>query len=485
MMQGKALIIGNGFINGIELSTVFKNQELNLELVHVRTAKEGLEVLDEDTEFRAIILMGRHPDMELTELIQRIKEKTSLPVIVVNNEMDKETMFRILDMGAYAWQNDKRHIEALPLIVQCAITKYELESERTEKEKLISESRRQWMAIFDGITDFIFVTDDKYNIVKINQALASYFKKTPRELIGEKCYQLFKCDPDTCKISTALPSETSQTYETTMDGRIYQVSLYHLYDRIPLIIHYMKDITELIRLKNQLYHAEKLTSLGLLVSGVAHEINNPLTGVIAYAELLMMKTGDENIKNELKKILQSADRCKRIVENLLTFSRQREPVKSLESINSIIERAIDLRAYWLRASNIEVIKDFGEAPSLLVDAQQMQQVILNILLNAEQAILEAKRKKGQIMFTTRYIPKSQRIRITITDNGTGIPEENLSKIFDPFFTTKPVGIGTGLGLSISHGIVTEHGGIIWADNPPQGGARITIELPVKTEKGGS
>ncbi|MFN3740610.1 MAG: sensor histidine kinase [Thermodesulfovibrionales bacterium] len=99
--------------------------------------------------------------------------------------------------------------------------------------------------------------------------------------------------------------------------------------------------------------------------------------------------------------------------------------------------------------------------------------------------MEAERKKGQILFTTRYIPESQKIIITITDNGTGIPEENLSKIFDPFFTTKPVGIGTGLGLSISHGIVTEHGGIIRADNSPQGGAMITIELPVKTQKGGS
>lgn len=482
-MEGKALVIGNGLINDIDLRRVFKRQDVNLELVHIRTAKEGLELLDSPGEFRAILLMGRH-DMELTELIQRIKERSSLPVIVVNNEINKDTMSRILDMGAYAWQNDQRHIEALPLIVQCAITKYELEKERNEKEKIIAESRRQWMAVFDGITDFIFVIDDKYNIVKINQALASYFKKTPKELIGKKCFELFSCDLQMCRTKIAPLSGLSGTYEKTFGDRIYQVSIYHLFDKIPLTIHYMKDITELARLKKQLYHAEKLTSLGLLVSGVAHEINNPLTGVIAYTELLMMKTEEGPLKNELKKILQSAERCKRIVENLLTFSRQREPVKSLESINSIIERAIELRGYWLKSSNIEVIKDFGETPSLLVDAQQMQQVILNILLNAEQAITEAGRKKGKITFTTRYIPETQRIIITVTDNGTGIPEENLSKIFDPFFTTKPVGIGTGLGLSISHGIVAEHGGIIWADNSPEGGAVITIELPVKTQKGG-
>lgn len=482
-MRGKALVFIDGSVNGIDLNPVFKKQGIELELVPVSTVEECLNFLDKD-QFRAVLLMGIPQDIEIKDLIYKIKEKSIIPVIVVSNDVNKDTAYEILDMGAYIWQKDQRHIEALPLIVQCAMTKNELEIERNEKEKIIAESRRQWMAIFDGITDFIYVVDDKYNIVKINQALASYFKKKPKELIGQKCYDLFKCSIEECKTRIALSSGFSGTYEKTFDERVYQVSVYHFFDRIPLTIHYMKDITELTRLKKQLYHAEKLTSLGILVSGVAHEINNPLTGVIAYTELLMMKTEEGPLKNELKKILQSAERCKRIVENLLTFSRQKEPMRSLESINSIIERAIDLRGYWLKSSNIEIIKDFGEIPSVLVDSQQMQQVILNILLNAEQAIMEAKRKKGKIIFTTRYIPETHRIKIKVTDNGTGIPEENLSKIFDPFFTTKPVGIGTGLGLSISHGIVAEHGGIIWAENSPEGGAVLNIEIPVKTLRGG-
>lgn len=246
-MQGKALIIGNDFINDSDLRRIFKKQDVNLELIHIHTAKEALEFLDKNIELRAILLMGRHLDMELTEFIQRIKERSSLPVIVVNNEISKDTMARILDMGAYTWQNDQRHIEALPLIVQCAITKYELEKEKTEKEKIIAESRRQWIAMFDGITDFIFVIDDKYNIVKTNQALASYFKKTPKELIGKKCYELFSCDPENCKTKIALSSGLSGTYEKNLGDRIYQVSIYHFFDKIDLTIHYMKDITELVK----------------------------------------------------------------------------------------------------------------------------------------------------------------------------------------------------------------------------------------------
>jgi len=483
-MEAKALVIGNGELNREELKRIFKRQEVELELHLVPDTEKGIELLEKKGQFRAVILTEA-PGIEIQEVIQRVRERAgSLPVIVISRNMDKDLQMEILNSGAYIWQRDERHMEALPLIVQCAITKHDLEKERKEKEDIIAESRRQWMAIFDGITDFIFVIDDKFNIVKINQALASHFGKTPKEMVGEKCYNLFNCNPETCKARIALSTGLSGTYEKTLGDRVYQVTIYPLNDRIPLTIHYMKDITEIVRLRKQLYHAEKLSSLGLLVSGVAHEINNPLTGVIAYTELLLMKTEEGPVKKELQKILQSAERCKRIVENLLTFSRQKEPVRSLESINNIIDRAIDLRAYWLKSNNISVIKDYGETPSLFVDAQQIQQVILNILLNAEQAIEEANRKDGKITFFTRYLPEEHKVLIKVIDNGPGIPEENLTRIFDPFFTTKPVGIGTGLGLSICHGIVTEHGGHIWAENAPEGGAVLNIELPVKDPKGG-
>ncbi|MEW6417002.1 MAG: ATP-binding protein [Nitrospirota bacterium] len=236
---------------------------------------------------------------------------------------------------------------------------------------------------------------------------------------------------------------------------------------------------ELINMKEQLYHSYKLASLGLLVSGVVHEINNPLTGIITYTELLMMKVMNEEIKRDLKKILNSAERCKKIIENLLTFSRERTPSKSLESINDLIDRTIDLRIYWLRKNNIEIVKEYGEIPTILVDSQQLQLTILNIILNAEQAIGLQNTDNGMITFKTSFDKENQKLIIKISDNGPGIPQDIISKIFDPFFTTKPAGTGTGLGLSISHGIIAEHGGNIGAESSEGKGATFFIELPQK------
>jgi signal transduction histidine kinase len=272
-----------------------------------------------------------------------------------------------------------------------------------------------------------------------------------------------------------------RTYEKKIDDDIYQISIFPLQENGRfLTIHVLKNITEVRRLKDQLYHADKLASIGLLVSGVAHEINNPLTGTIAYTELLALKFTDGETRAELKKILDSAERCKKIVDNLLTFSRQRAPSRSLESINDIIDRAIGLRIYWLRANAIEIIRDYDPATTVFVDAQQIQQVVLNLLLNAEQAIRESGEAHGKIVFRTRSDKKRRRVIVTVSDNGPGIPQQIAAKIFDPFYSTKPVGEGTGLGLSISHGIITEHGGTIWFENNEGGGSAFWFELPTGT-----
>jgi signal transduction histidine kinase len=243
----------------------------------------------------------------------------------------------------------------------------------------------------------------------------------------------------------------------------------------------MKNITETKKLKNLLYHSDKLASLGLLVGGVAHEINNPLTGIIGYAELLKIKPHPGDIDAELNKILEGAERCRKIVENLLTFSRQKAPAKNVASINSILDKTIDLRSYWIRTNAIEIVREYGEPSTVFADAQQIQLVILNILLNAEQAINETGRTKGRIVFNTQYDPETRQIMIRISDNGAGISQDKLPKIFNPFYTTKPVGTGTGLGLSISHSIVTEHGGKIWVESVEGKGSTLALTLPTSAD----
>src|SRR5512147_164778 len=199
-----------------------------------------------------------------------------------------------------------------------------------ENMEAILRSQKQWMSIIDAITDYIFAIDRDRTLVKVNKAFAAKIGRHPRDVVGRKIDEIYGLEaPDDEALRAVRESGAPRTYEKKTGDAIYQTSVFPLFEKDrTLTIHVMKDVTEVRRLKDQLYHSDKLASIGLLVSGVAHEINNPLTGTIAYTELLDMKVTDENIRAELKKILDSAERCKKIVDNLLNFSRQRAPMKS-------------------------------------------------------------------------------------------------------------------------------------------------------------
>ncbi len=405
-----------------------------------------------------------------------------VPVIMMLPRIDEDTVLQMLRAGAFECVASDA-VETYPGAARRAITRFKTARHYEEQyTEVIPRSQKQWMSIIDAITDYIFVLDNEQTLVKVNHAFAEAIGRHPREIVGNRLADVFDLDIPSESVSTAvLEDGTPRTYEKKIGDLFYQISVFPwMEDDRSLTIHVIKNITEVRRLKDLLYHAEKLASIGLLVSGVAHEINNPLTGTIAYTELLSMKVTDENIKAELKKILDSAERCKKIVDNLLTFSRQRTPSKSLESINDIIDRAIDLRSYWLKSHNIQIVREYDPISTVFVDSQQIQQVVLNLLLNAEQAIAGSGQTKGVITFRTRSNKESHCVSIQVIDSGPGVPLKVASKIFDPFFTTKPVDVGAGLGLSISHGIIAEHGGTIAFHNAEGGGAVFTIELPTGT-----
>lgn len=226
----------------------------------------------------------------------------------------------------------------------------------------------------------------------------------------------------------------------------------------------------------QLIQSEKLSAVGEFVSGVAHELNNPLTSVIGFAELLKEVDLHPKHRSYLHYIVKSTERCHKIVQGLLSFARQHPPERSLLNINDLVSGVLEILAYEMRTSNIEVQREFdSNLPKILGDSHQFQQVILNILNNARQAI-ESHTGSGLIRITTEA--SDSHVRLIIEDSGPGIPAENLPKVFDPFFTTKPVGKGTGLGLSLCYGIITEHGGTISAHSLAGKGATFIIELPV-------
>ena len=229
-------------------------------------------------------------------------------------------------------------------------------------------------------------------------------------------------------------------------------------------------------LRSRLPQAEKMAALGQLVSGIAHELNNPLTSILGYAQLLR---GHTSGSEEVQRIFDEAQRAGAIVRNLLLFARDERPERRRVDVNDVVKQTVALRDYVYRVENIRLALELEpDLPLVLADSHQLQQVVLNLLMNAEQA-LEHSRGHGLIRVRTRSARHKgqQRIHLEIHDSGPGIPREILPRIFDPFFTTKPAGVGTGLGLSIVYSIAQDHGGEVCVESEPGHGATFIVELP--------
>ena len=237
-----------------------------------------------------------------------------------------------------------------------------------------------------------------------------------------------------------------------------------------------RDITQVKRLQQQLIMQDRLASIGQLVSGVAHELNNPLTSVIGFSELLLQRELPDDIKADLKIVNDEAKRTSLIVKNLLTFARQQPQDKRAVDINEPIKTVLQLRDHEQSINNIVVSTHFApDLPQIVGNSSQLQQVFFNIVTNAEQAMLET-HNKGTLTVTTKQI--GNLVRASFADDGPGISRENMTRLFSPFFTTKEPGKGTGLGLSICQGIVNEHNGKIWAESEQGKGATFIVELPI-------
>jgi PAS domain S-box-containing protein len=238
----------------------------------------------------------------------------------------------------------------------------------------------------------------------------------------------------------------------------------------------LTDITDSAVLRDKLVHTEKMAAVGQLVSGVAHEVNNPLTAILGFADLLMENPElPESARKDMRVILQEAQRTKQIVQNLLSFARQMPPQRSAVQLNSILRRTIQLRSYDFNSHGVDIVEHLDEKlPEVTGDAHQLQQVFLNILNNAYDAVHEIGRAPRIEIMSTK---SGEAVEVSFRDNGNGISDPD--KIFDPFFTTKEIGKGTGLGLSICYGILKEHGGEILCHNNPGGqGATFIVRLPV-------
>ena len=234
------------------------------------------------------------------------------------------------------------------------------------------------------------------------------------------------------------------------------------------------------QLQLQLDLSNRLASLGLMVEGIAHEINNPLTSVIGFTQMLMYEDIPENTREDVKTISDNAQRVADIMKNLTTFARQQKLERTYVNVNDIVRDTLKMRANPLEVSNIMVTTQLDPAlPSTMADATLLQQAFLNLVINAETEMKLA-HGKGSLLIKTALI--SNTIQVSFTDNGPGIPEANLVHLFDPFFSTRRIGQGRGLGLSVCYGIIAAHNGQIYAKNQLGEGSIFTVELPVVAEE---
>ena len=271
------------------------------------------------------------------------------------------------------------------------------------------------------------------------------------------------------------------------DGSSLELELHGIpmqYQGQPHVLTIARDITEkkrsaeeLTRQRESLYQREKLAALGSLLAGVAHELNNPLSVVVARA-VLLEEQGDSATRTAALKIRTAAERCARIVRTFLAMARQQQPERGPVAMNDVIAAALDITGYALRTSGIEVTLDLASnIPSVLADADQLHQVLLNLVINAQQAMQDQALPR-RMRVSSRFDSGADMVRITVSDNGPGIPADLRARVFEPYFTTKPTGHGLGVGLAVSLGIIEAHGGSLTVTCPRGGGAVFDIALPV-------
>lgn len=242
----------------------------------------------------------------------------------------------------------------------------------------------------------------------------------------------------------------------------------------------MSDVTEQLALEQSLRNSERLSALGQLIAGVAHEFNNPLTGIFGYAQYLLTSIEDPKARERLEKIMEEAQRCRRVVQSLLSFARRSNQPKAPQKINDLIREVLTLYEYQLRVDAIRVELDLAEElPPVSAVSQDLQRVFLNIISNAHTALCSVSARDHERVLTIRTFLQNQKVHIDFADNGPGISRAHLPRVFDPFFTTRKQGDGIGLGLSISYGIIQEHGGQIVVESTEEVGTTFTIILPIR------
>ncbi len=392
---------------------------------------------------------------------------------------------------------DEAALDSVARIAGIALANYRL------RERLVSSEER-YRTLFEESPDALLVSALDGTVLDANEAAVRLYKVNRGEILGRYFGQLISADEREMarrrQIVWAQGRGTFRDRGRRPDGSEFPVEIEVRVVELGgqrRFLQLVRDLSDQERLQRELLQAQKMEALGQLVSGVAHELNNPLAAIIAFSQLIRGDTRlPEDMKHDAGLLVQEADRTRRIVQNLLDFARARPPERRPTSIAVLVQSVLELQSYALGTNQIEVLVQIpATLPEVDLDRAQLQQVLLNLTINAIQALRGRDRKILAHLWITaslvkvrhsagvarnqRLLEDQQRVRIAIRDDGPGVPESARARLFDPFFTTKQPGEGTGLGLSVSFGIVAAHDGHLWYEPGPSNvGSSFIIELPV-------
>jgi PAS domain S-box-containing protein len=459
-------------------------------------AAQPLEAALDRQPWDIIIADYTVPQFDGLAALAYVKERGfDLPFIIVSGDIGEDIAVAAMKAGAHDYIM-KNNLTRLIPAVEHELREAEVRRVRKRAEERLQENCQIMQAVFEGTSDAIFVKDLQGRYVMINSAGARAFGESPEDVIGKTDTELFAAE-SVGQIQRhdrqVLTSGDTQSYEET--GTVLGTTHIFLATKAPHrdhqgniigIIGIARDITErkqaeeqFQRQRDALYQSEKLATMGQLLAGVAHELNNPLSVVMGQAALLRQSVRNKHQMERAEKIVQAAERCARIVNNFLALARHRPPERHPVQVNQVAREAVELLAYPLRVDSVEVVWALAEeVPVLWADTHQLHQVVVNLVANAHQAMREVAGPR-RLTVATGVSMGGRQVWMEVRDTGPGVAEGLEARIFEPFFTTKPPGVGTGLGLSLCQGIVEGHGGKIGLVLGEGSGAVFRVELPVE------
>lgn len=522
------------FVRELVRRTLHRTDQ-NIVITDVSSRDEFITKLKED-RFDLVLSDFEIADFNGLQVLDTVQSVNSnLPVIIITGSGSEEVAVETMRRGAADYViKSPQHLQRLQHTIHAVLEKNRMREKQRRYVQVLRQAHDQFEAVINAIPGAVVWISSRLKVLGVNQSFADYFelkpadfKNKPLEYLGLSLQTLdfmrdfFASDQQRAskEIETRIQNQNlhflfvGQKYHHSKSAvfvsldiserkRVEKELAAHRHHLEELVMERTADLEqtneqlqqemyerkkaaeEKVNLEAQLFRQQKLESIGTLASGVAHEINNPLTGIINYANLIYSRIGDESLKEYSKGIMDEGQRVAGIVRNLLAFARQEKESHQPADIREIINAALSLLGSVLRKDQIKLEKDIPDSlPLLYCRSQQIQQVLINLLTNARDALNQRyqnnhENKRVQIRVMTLEKDGAPCLRTIVEDYGVGITPEIIERIFDPFFTTKHRNQGTGLGLSVSYGIIKEHEGELWTESVIEQYTRFYMDLPL-------